>query len=209
METKKIVLQIGFFCKIKSEISNKEHKNIKLNKCYFCGSNVNSYYSYIINDMEFEICGLCNIVCNYNYKNIKNCVVCWSKMTQNDINMRTNIFINKNNRIPNIHEIDKNAKIINLSFPLISLFYEYGNENDINKIQNIKLFFTDRINVQQIKNIGNNIFSKNNNTKIKQKDGFEFYVTNQIDKINIPEEQHNIIIRTANSAIEAHGKQNM
>ncbi len=200
-----IYLQIAILCKNRSHITSVEHKNDKNTICDFCKSNVMQYYAYVINTNKFDICELCNVVCNYTYKNIKYCIVCWSEINQCDINMLTNKFINNNNRIPNIYEIDKNAKLIkSLSFPFVALFYEHGNSEDINKIKNIKLFFTDKINLQKIRNVGTNIFSKNNISKIKPSDGFVFFVTNQIDKINLMPEEYDIIAKTALAEINTH-----
>jgi hypothetical protein len=89
-----------------------------------------------------KICDFCDIVTNLKKKDVYKYVICYSKLDQKDIIIKTYEYFMKNDKIPIPNEIDINAKIISIN-PF--MFNKYI------KISNYKIFFTNTIDRNNIK----------------------------------------------------------
>jgi len=89
-------------------------------KCFYCRSKYSKLEAIIIGKKVDETtmilcCKVCKMIKECSYKNQKDLVLCWSKVSQIDIVSETTKYVRKNNRIPKITEIDPDAKQIQLS----------------------------------------------------------------------------------------------
>lgn len=87
-------------------------------------------------------CHFCDIITNLKKKDIYKYVICYSKLDQNDIVIKTYEYFMKHDKIPIPNEIDIEAKIISIN-PY--MFKKYI------KNTNYKIFFTNVIDRNNIK----------------------------------------------------------
>jgi hypothetical protein len=112
--------------------------------CTNCSNKVRKLYNY--HNLPHQLCELCNIVHRYCTRTMYTGIMCISDLTQIEITNKTYLFLKNNKRIPKISEIDKNAKLIDFSFP--DLLKAMKNANEKQKKDNfssVRLFFSDII----------------------------------------------------------------
>jgi len=89
-----------------------------------------------------KICNFCDIVTNLKKTDVYKYVICYSKLQQIEIIIKTYEYFMKNDKIPIPNEIDIEAKIISIN-PY--MFKKYINNS------NYKIFFTNTIDRNNIK----------------------------------------------------------
>ena len=109
---------------------------------------------------------MCDIITEPKYWHTYSYIVCHSNISQMDIIKKTREMIHKYNRVPLPNEIDTQVKIVKFN-P-----YEFIQISKLtNYFVNFKIFFTDDLNIRQIKTF--RIFDK----IIKNKKDFELIST--------------------------------
>lgn len=89
-------------------------------RCYYCKSKYSKLDTVVLGNNVDETsmllcCKVCKMIKECSYKNQKDLVLCWSKVSQVDIVSETTKYVRKYNKIPKITEIDPEAKQLNLS----------------------------------------------------------------------------------------------
>lgn len=126
--------------------------------CVFCGGKYKKYMFCVRMDKTLEknnienlvsCCKLCFICSHFNCNFLDETVLCYSKLDQIEIIRKTVDYIITHKTVPSVEEIDKNAKIINISL------YKYLNLIDslqkTPKItNNLKIFFTKQLDISFI-----------------------------------------------------------
>ena len=121
--------------------------------CRFCGGTYSKYLTCFRlknnkdNDNKltnFDICcRACNIINNINYGSLDEVLLYHSNLSQLEILRKTINFILENDRIPDVLEIDKNAKNIKISLlEFISILISNKNKKLPDEIKNYKIFFS-------------------------------------------------------------------
>lgn len=117
------------------------------NKCISCELT----YNYINNKM----CIMCNICNNPVTTDVFSFVIGKSNLNQIEIIKKTKDFISKNNKVPLPTDIDNEVNIISINpcifLQIIKIMDNLDNKEDRNIFENFKIFFTDDLNIKQIK----------------------------------------------------------
>ncbi len=113
--------------------------------CLYCGGKYNKYLfcvpsSNSIDDLTV-MCKLCYMITHINYNFCNELMLCHSKLTQVDIVRKTVDFIIKEQKVPGVADLDKDAKIVPLSLMELSNILT---NNKLPKIMkdNYKIFVT-------------------------------------------------------------------
>lgn len=131
------------------------HKSNHL--CKYCGGKYNRYLfcvprnnTKINSDNDLlVICKLCFMITNINHNYCKELSLCWSTLDQVEIVRKTVDFILKEQKVPLITEIDKNAKKIPMSLTEISnILIKY--KKLPKEMNNYKIFVTQELDVSFI-----------------------------------------------------------
>ena len=105
------------------------------------------------NQLTDNLCIMCQIITEPSHLHTYSYLIGISNLEQLDIIKNTREFIQKNNRVPLPTEIDENAIIVKVN-P-----YEFIQVTKLtNYFDNFKIFFTDDLNIKQIKTL--RIFDK-------------------------------------------------
>ncbi len=158
--------------------------------CYVCNRNVPHVYNYKINDILYNLCELCNTVYTYNTAHLKYGILCSSDVDQLEIIKKTHEHFIRFKRIPNIVDIDENAKLINAPTPDIIIAMSKGNCEQKNKFDNIKLYFTDKIkltSLAQTTKFGQTI------PNVRRYRDYGFFLENNLEKVCLTKEQCDVI----------------
>jgi hypothetical protein len=134
---------------------------------------------------------MCDIVNNTSNLDMGSFIIGKSKLLQKDIIIKTRECIYKNNKIPSPYDLDKDVSIIQINpciFKQVIKIIENLNEKNI--FNDFKVFFTDDLNIKQIKTF--RIFDKiiKNKTIITynytfnniEKDIYNKYYINYVNK---------------------------
>jgi hypothetical protein len=127
------------------------------NICRYCGGGYSKYLMCFhldsnsdntVEDIKDNLdvcCKLCYMVTHVNYSYLDDIIVCWSELDQVEIVRKTVDYVIKNNKVPELKDIDKNVKQSPLSvMELCSILLE-GNKKLLKNINNIKIFFTNKL----------------------------------------------------------------
>lgn len=151
------------------------------NKCHTCDMIYTKYMLCIkFPDNEYyPICKLCNYITSCHTPNI--ITLAYSKLSQKEIVIKTATYINNNDKVPHILELDKNAKSVPITLYELSDIIRNIPYNKIqNNLKNYKLFFNKKLNINDLGISTNSpmfIDENEENTKI----------SNNIDQYNLPE----------------------
>ncbi len=135
------------------------------------------YYSF-----QNKLCEFCDIIINLNKSHTYKYVICYSKISQEDIIKKTYEYFIKNNTIPLPKEIDPDSVIINVN--------PYLFKTNI-KNSNYKIFFTNCIDK-------NNIKARKIGEKFKQNEKFNCDLYNGEDLKKIDENTYNEYLNILN-----------
>jgi hypothetical protein len=121
------------------------------------------YTSKLTKHNNKRYCILCIMSLIPSTLNTNKLVACYSIKAQSMINRDTREFILKHNRIPKPEEIDKNCRPVLVNPTVLFQVISKMNKDDSMCFLNIKLFFTDELNIKDIKvfRITDKIPSKN------------------------------------------------
>lgn len=162
-------------------------------KCTLCKKNVPQVYVYKRAEVTYFLCELCNLVYRYDNDRLKYGILCVSSMEQNDIVTKTHEYFAKYRQIPNIVNVDKEAKFIDVSTP--DLICVLSSDTTRDKFYDIKLFFTDKNKLSTLQNIK---FGINGVPKIRRYQDYGFFVENVLEKVSLSPEQIDIIKNATN-----------
>ena len=151
-------------------------------KCDLCERNVRRHYQY----ENTIVCDLCNIILKFDVTSVQKGILCLSDKSQKDIVRETIDFLKENQRMPNIHEIDPNAKMLGCNMSKIIILLERKSEKELKYFPEFKIFFTDKINFNFF---GINIFG----SKFYKYSDYEFFSNNKLEKVPLTKDQKYII----------------
>jgi len=123
------------------------HKNISQSNCSFCSGVYTKLFNVYINKKIYKGCIFCSKITNYKNTDVYDVIICKSDMDQLDIIKKTVDCFFNNDSIPIPTEIDKDAKIVNIT---VRNFIKAVNNDDKNILNNLKIFFTKNINTSNI-----------------------------------------------------------
>lgn len=117
------------------------------NRCRYCGGGYSKYLIcfYLTKDRLDVCCRMCYTLTHLNYNmccSLDELILCYSKLDQLDILRKTVNFTIKTNTVPNVLDIDPQARKLNLSVMELCalLIAKYDN-----KCSDYKIFFTNKL----------------------------------------------------------------
>ena len=131
------------------ELTNKHcESQYRINKtksqCTNCNGKASILYNY--ENLPYRLCELCNIVHKYSVRTMESGIICKTNLSQIKIITMTRDFLKTNRRIPNITEIDPDAKLIDCPIPDLLEVMRNSSSKQKKYFSDFKLFFTDMIN---------------------------------------------------------------
>lgn len=126
----------------------KKYNNI----CCYCGGNF-SNYNYINSDNStkkedvYLCCKFCHMILNFRHSYCNSLLLCWSDMSQIDIVRNSIDYIIINGTIPQVSDIDKNAKNLNIS--LIEYINIINNKMP-DEFKKYKIFLSDNYDIMYL-----------------------------------------------------------
>ncbi len=158
-------------------------------KCSQCSKHVPRVYNYTNttdNKKLASLCELCNNMYKYNTSHLKYGMLCSSKLTQMDIIHKTHEHFAKYKQMPNITDIDIDAKQFDTStYHIVKAMLNFQNDG---LFKDVKFFATDKINIDNL-----TCAKLGGSSKIRRYADFGFFVKNILDKCELSADQIKII----------------
>jgi hypothetical protein len=119
--------------------------------CELCDTSYQRLNRVIIESgLEYNMCEFCKVTLTYDKNDTYKIIVLKSSLSQRDIIDKTIEFFNKNGSVPSPHNIDQDAKRIDISSQLVK--YLLFNSESLNKKfndKNFRIFMTPAINIHK------------------------------------------------------------
>ena len=144
--------------------------------CSNCNTNIKIYDT----KDDLDYCYICYLTNFTSHQDVFIINIGVSKMTQEEINSAYNKYVQKNCKLPLHTDIDPDSKILKVNSILFLNMLQNINAKEKKQFKNIKIFFSDNIDLRKIKTL--NILKKE-----------KFIVQTRIhDKEQLNEKQHEI-----------------